>query len=228
MFERPRIATVMSNFSPLTYVGLALIAGYWVWLWAFFTHVRPRLMQALGRRLQVAVRESTGVLDGGTYSPQREDVPLSKQSTILGADLLLLLAGTVGIAALVFIPAFLIADSGRLLSIEGRLTGRRVTLEAIPVAMMPNSKARAAIDVAVRNDGTKSLAPCIAKVADYSARNGYLNGKSALFALEPRQRAVLRVELDAIKPPAGEHRYRIEVECGADRLAVGEARLLVR
>lgn len=218
----------MSDLTPLTYVGLALIAGYWVWLWAFFTHVRPRVMQVLGRRLRVAVQESNGVLDGGTYSAQREDAPLSTQSTILIVDLLLLLTGTVGVAALAFVPAFLVADSGRLLSLEGRLTGRRAMLEAVPAALMPISKARASIDVAVRNDGSASLAQCSAKVADYSARNGYLTGRSALFALEPKQRAVVRVELDAIKPPAGEHRYRIEVECGADRLAVGEARLLVK
>ena len=43
-----------SNLGPGAWLGLALLAGYGAWLWAFFSRVRPRAMAALGRRLGAA------------------------------------------------------------------------------------------------------------------------------------------------------------------------------
>lgn len=210
------------------WLGIALLVAYWVWLWGFFAHLRPRVMAALGRRLGVRVRESTDVLDAGTWDVKGDDVPLRKTGAVLAADLVVLLLGTVGVAALVFIPAFLVAESGALLPLEGKLTGRLATLAVPAPATMPRSPATARLVIDAGNDGREALRDCVVGVDGYTARNGYLNGRSARFDLAPGARRRIEVELSATRPPTGQHRFRLELECANERLAVVESVLEVR
>lgn len=211
---------------PGAWLGLALLAAYGAWLWAFFSRVRPRAMAALGRRLAVDVRESTDPLDAGTYDIEGGGATLPKSGAVYAADLALLLLGTVGVAALVFVPAFLVADSGALLGLEGRLTGRGVAMSAPEPAAMTSGKATLAVEVA--HVGREALRACRALTDGYTSRNGYLHGSSAWFDLAPGERRSVTVPLDAVRPPAGEHRFRVKVECANERLAVAEATLVAR
>ncbi|MCC7113198.1 MAG: hypothetical protein IT520_02320 [Burkholderiales bacterium] len=212
---------------PAVWLGLALLVGYWIWLWAFFRYVRPRIMEAAGRRLGVTVEESLRILDAGTYDTTG-DAALGKRGAIWGLDLVVLLAGTVGVAALVFVPAFLVAESGALLPIESAITGRGATISPLPRADMPIAARKASIAVGVRNTGAKPLARCRLAVAQYTAANGYLTGRSPWFDLAPGEARDVAVELDASKPPAGEHRYPVKLECDNERLAVADGVLVVR
>ena len=49
------------------------------------------------------VRESTDVVDAGTWSINKDNAPLAKTGIVLSAGLALLLLSTVGVATLVFI-----------------------------------------------------------------------------------------------------------------------------
>ena len=73
-----------------------------------------------------------------------------------------------------------------------------------------------------------SLRQCRALVDGYTSRNGYLHGSSAWFDLAPGERRAVEIALDAVKPPAGAHRFRVKVECANERLAVADAVLGVR
>ena len=212
-------------FTPAVVAGIALLAAYGAWLWAFFSRVRPRVMAALGRRLKVEVSESTDVLDAGIYDIEEEGAPLRKTGAVYAADLSLLVAGTVGAAALVFVQAFLVSESGALLPIEGRLTGRGVALHVAGPATMTSGKAR--LEIVAVNVGRQALRECRAAVEDYTSRNGYLHGSSAWFDLAQGERRALDVALDAVKPPPGEHRLRVKVECAYERLAVDDAAVRV-
>jgi hypothetical protein len=217
----------MSDLTPGAWFGIALFAAYLVWLWAFFTHVRPSAMRALGRRLRIRVTESAGLLDGGTWSTD-DDVPLKKTGGVALADFVLLLLGTVGVAALVFVPAFLVAESGVLLPLESRLTGRAVKLTLRPPDAMDAATGQATLAVEVDKVGRTALRACRAQVAGYSARNGYLHGASPAFDLGVGARVAANVKLESMRPRPGEHRVRIEVECSNERLAVADAVVVVR
>ena len=159
-------------------LGIVLLALYWAWIGIFFARVRPGIMAAVGRRLRVKVAESTDVLDAGTYGVKGDDAPLRKTGVVLVADLVVLLLGTVGVAALLFIPAFLVADSGALLPLEARLTGRGATLSMARGAAMASSIGKATLEVRAENVGREALRECVASVDGYTARNGYLHGSS--------------------------------------------------
>lgn len=217
----------MSSLTPGAWLGIALFAAYAVWLWAFFTHVRPRVMAALGRRLRVRVTESHDVLDAGTWTTD-DDAPIRKTGAVLAADLAVLLLGTVGVAALVFVPAFLVAESGVLLALEGRMTGRLVALRVAGPATMQAAVAKATLAAEAVNEGRTALRQCRAVVDGYTARNGYLTGASPWFDLDAGARRSVTIVLDAIRPPIGEHAFRVKVECANERLAVAEAQVVVR
>jgi hypothetical protein len=216
----------MHDFGPLTVAGLALVVGYWVWLWAFFARVRPKIMARLGRRLQVRVGESTGVLDGGTYEIQDAQAPLRKHGIVVLADFLLLVAGTVGVAALVFVPAFLVAESGVLLPLEGALTGRRAALGAPAAVAMQGLHAD--VPIVVRNTGHLALSQCALATSGYSARSGYVHGRSASFDVGPGEARKLVLALSAAKPVSGTHPIRVALECDARRIAASSVAVEVR
>ncbi|MFO1306660.1 MAG: hypothetical protein U1F54_23295 [Burkholderiales bacterium] len=215
------------SLTPGAWLGISLFAGYAIWLWAFFTHVRPRAMRAVARRLRTRVVESLHVEDAGTWSTD-DATPLSKTGAVMAADLALLLMGTVGVAAAVFIPAFIVADSGALLAVESRMTGRAVEIRIGPFNAMAAESPRVALPVEIDNKGASALTACRAMVDGYTARDGYLHGTSPTFDLAPGARAATTVRIEAQKPVKGEHAIRIKVECGNERLAVASATLPVR
>ena len=213
--------------TPGAWLGMALFAGYALWLFAFFQYVRPRAMRAVARRLRTKVAESTGVEDAGTWSTD-DGAPLAKTGAVIGLDFLLLLLGTVGVAALVFVPAFLVAESGVLLPLEGRMTGRAVTLHLHPPNVMAADNPKANLGIEVDNTGRVDLRACRARVDGYSARNGYLTGQSPSFDVAIGARVAAVVTLEAMRPPRGEHELRIKVECDNERLAAASVTLTVR
>ena len=217
----------MEALTPGAWLGIALLAGYALWMWAFFTHVRPRAMRALARRLRTGVVESTDIVDAGTWRTD-DDAPLAKTGAVLAADAALLLAGTVGVAALVFVPAFIVAESGALLPVESRMTGRAVGLRMHPPSAMPAEVGKANLAIEVDNSGRTDLRMCRALVEGYSAHNGYLHGASPWFDLAAGARVAALVKLEAMRPPPGDHEVRIKVECDNERLAAGSVTLSVR
>jgi hypothetical protein len=214
--------------SPAVVLGVALLVLYWAWIVVFFGRVRPRIMEALGRRLDVRVRESTDVLDAGTYDTRSERAPLRKKGAIYVVDLVVLLLGTVGVAALVFVPAFLVADSGALLPLEARLTGRGAELRVLEAAEMKAGDGKASLALDVRNAGRDALLGCVGGVDGYSSRDGYLHGATARFDLAAGERRPVALALDATRPPPGERTFRVKLECAGERLAVAEGVLRVR
>jgi len=214
--------------SPAVALGVALLVLYWAWIGVFFGRVRPRIMEALGRRLDVRVRESTDVLDAGTYDTRSERAPLRKKGAIYVADLVVLLLGTVGVAALLFVPAFLVADSGALLPLETKLTGRGAELRVPGAAETTAGDGRATIALDVRNTGRDALAGCLGGVDGYTSRNGYLHGSTARFDLAVGERRSVTLALESMRPRPGEHAFRLKLECANERIAVADAKLVVR
>jgi hypothetical protein len=214
--------------SPAVVLGLVLLAIYWAWIAVFFARVRPWIMKRVGGRLGVKVEESTDVLDAGTYGVKGRDPSIPKTGAVLLADIVVLLAGVVGVAALIFVPAFIVAESGALLPVEASLTGRGAALRVFDDVAMSASETRAMLALDVRNMGREPLRGCIGGVDGYSARNGYLHGATDRFDLAVGERRPVMLALDAARPPRGEHRFRLKLECGNERLAVTEALLVVR
>jgi hypothetical protein len=213
---------------PAIALGLALLVAYWVWLWAFFAKVRPRIMAALGRRLRVKVAESTGFLDAGTYNVDEDDAPVAKHGAVWGADIALTVAGTVGVAALVFVPAFLVADSGMLLPLEAKLTGRGATIAAPPESPWPAGGTRADLVVAVTNTGGSDLARCRVRTADYRARDGYLNGATPFVDLPVGSTRRMTLPLAARGPLVADTDVRLKLECAEAWFASASVLLVPR
>lgn len=213
---------------PAIALGLALLIAYWIWLWAFFAKVRPRIMKALGRRLDVEVAESLEFLDAGTYKVETKDAPIRKHGTVWGVDLAVTAAGTVGVAALVFVPAFLVADSGMLLPLEAKLTGRGATIAAPPASRWPAGKTRTTLDVAITNSGRSDLARCRLRTADYKARDGYLTGTSPFVDLPVGATRTLKLPLAAQRPLAAPTTVRIKLECAEEWFASASVELAPR
>jgi len=218
---------VSTTLTPGAWLGIALFAGYALWLYVFFTYVRPRAMRAIARRLATNVVESTDFEDAGTWRTD-DDAPLAKTGAVLAVDLALLLVGTVGVAALVFIPAFIVGESGVLLPLESSITGRALTLTIRTPNAMAQEDARVALAIEVDNGGRTDLRACRALVDGYSASNGYLHGASPWFDLAAGARLAALVRLEATRPPRGDHVVRIKVECANERLAVGNVTVTVR
>ena len=214
--------------SPAVVLGVALLVLYWAWIGFFFARVRPWVMNALARRLGVKVEESANPLDAGTYSITGRDAPWRKGGVVAIVDLVVLLLGTAGVAALLFVPVFIVADRGALLPIEQKLTGRGATIEAAAPADMARATGETSLAVRAINAGSQTLASCAIEVEGYAAANGYLHGRSPSFDLPASQERKAVVPLSATSPPAGEHRFRVKLECANERIAVADAALVVR
>jgi len=213
---------------PAIALGLVLLVAYWIWLWAFFAKVRPRIMKALGRRLDVKVAESVEFLDAGTYNVETEDAPIRKHGAVWGVDMLVTVLGTIGVAAAIFVPAFLVADSGMLLPLEAKLTGRGATITAPPESRWPAGGIRTEIAVAVTNTGRVDLARCRVRTADYRARDGYLNGASPAVDLPVGATRTLTLPLAAQRPLAAPTTVRIKLECAEEWFASASVDLAPR
>jgi hypothetical protein len=200
----------MQQFGIVEVGGILVFAAFLVWLFVFFQFLRPRLMDRLGMNLGVAVHESTGVFDEGTYSTTG-DAPLAKSAIVAVMDGAMLMLGTVGMAAAIFIPAFLIAESGAPYRWEGALTNTRVRLTTIEIPPMRDGTSAARLRVV--NEGDRSQRACRAEVADYTARNGYLNGGSDYFDLAPAEDRIVPIALESLRPVVGRHTFRLALEC---------------
>lgn len=214
--------------TPAVVLGVVLLAIYWAWIALFFARVRPWLMARLGSRLDVRVRESLNPLDAGTWGASGRGASLPKSGIVMAADLAILLVGVVGVAALLFIPAFLVADSGALLPLKARLTGRGAELRVSGTAEMTSAHPVAPLPVEVANSGVEPLRDCYAMVDGYSAQNGYLHGRSARFDLAVGGRIRVPLALEAMRPSAGSYDFRLKLECANERLATAGATLRVR
>lgn len=214
--------------TPAVVLGVVLLAIYWAWVAFFFARVRPWLMARIGSRLGVRVRESMDVLDAGTWDTSGRGATLPKSGVVMAADLAILLVGVVGVAALIFVPAFLLGESGMLLPLEARLTGRGAELRATGVAEMIAATPVARLPLDVANTGREALRDCYATVDGYSARNGYLHGRSARFDLAAGETNRVPIALEAMRPPSGSHAFRLKLECANERLATADAELRVR
>ena len=214
--------------TPAAVLGVVLLAIYWAWIALFFARVRPWLMARLGSRLDVRVRESLNLLDAGTWDASGRGATLPKSGVVMAADLAILLVGVVGVAALIFIPAILVADSGALLPLEARLAGRGAELRVSGTAEMTSAHPVAPLAVEVANRGREPLRDCYAMVDGHSAQNGYLHGRSARFDLAVGERIRVPLALEAMRPPQGSHAFRLKIECANERLAVARATLRVR
>ncbi|GIK85970.1 MAG: hypothetical protein BroJett026_14510 [Betaproteobacteria bacterium] len=204
---------------PAIALGLGLLVAYWVWLWAFFAKLRPGIMAVLGRRLRVKVAESTSPLDAGTYDVEDEDAPIRKQGAVWGVDALVIVLGTVGVAASVFVPAFMVAERGALLAWEAALTGRGATLAVPAEAAWPRDARAIVVRVEARNAGREPLPRCQVRTADYRARDGYLHGHSALFDLPAGATRALDLPLEATRALAARTQARLRLDCGDARYA---------
>lgn len=213
---------------PAIALGLGLLVAYWIWLWAFFAKVRPRIMDAVGRRLDVKVAESLEFLDAGTYDVEDEDAPVRKRGAVWLADLVVIAIGTVGVAAAVFVPAFLVAESGALLPLEARLTGRGATLSVRAEATWPASARGVALRVEARNTGREPLARCQVRTADYRASDGYLHGNSASFDLPAGATRAVDLKLEATRPLAARTLVRLRLDCSDERYAAASVALAPR
>ncbi len=98
-------------------LGLVEIAGIVVvicliaWQFVFFEFVRPRIMQRIGRRLNVGVHESLGAWDAGVYDTEAS-APVRKTAAVAIADFAVTILGTVGVFAVVSIPLFIWPRAG--------------------------------------------------------------------------------------------------------------------
>lgn len=214
--------------TPAVVLGLALLVIYWAWIALFFARVRPWLSAKLGAALGVRVRESMNPLDAGTWDASGRGASIPKSGAVAILDLAILLVGVVGVAALIFVPAFIVAESGALLPIEAKLTGRGAELHVRDTAEMDASTPRARLTLDARNTGREALRDCYGMVEGYSARNGYLHGRSDRFDLAVDARSPVAIALEAMRPPPGTHPFRLKLECANERLAVADAVLRVR
>lgn len=225
---RPDARPCADPVTPAVVLGVALLVVYWAWIFLFFGRVRPWLKAKIARAWGVKIRESTDFVDAGTWDTTGKGATLPKVVSIQFADLAILVAGTAGVAALIFVPAFLVAESGALLGIEASLTGRGAALRVTQEAEMAAADGRARLPLDVQNTEREPLRDCYASVDGYSAANGYLHGRTDRFDLAVGERRPVGIVLDATKPPAGAHAFRLRLDCANERLAVADAVLRVR
>jgi hypothetical protein len=207
--------------------GVLLLVLFWGWIGLFFARVRPAIMARVGRGLDVRVAESADIVAGGTYDVAGPSRPLGKSLAVMAADFVVLLLGTVGVAALIFVPTFIAAERGWFLPIEGKLTGRSATLRIIGFAKSPVAT-KAKFTLVAENTGEVPLVDCLVVVDTYTARTGYMQGVSVPFDLMRGSPRTLDLEVESLRPPTGEGRFRLEMECAAERVAVAEGTLQVR
>ena len=207
--------------------GVFLLVLYWVWIGLFFHRVRPWIMNWIGGGLGVRVAESTDLLDAGTYDVKGARRRIGKSVAVMAADLVVLLAGTVGVAALIFVPTFIAAERGWLLPIEGKLTGRSASLQIVGFSVSPGG-GKGAFSLVAANTGEVPLTNCVVAVDSYSARTGYMHGASVAFDLAVGSPRTIPLNVEALRPPQPGAGFRLELECGAERMAVAEGSMPLR
>lgn len=201
----------MNQIGLVEIAGIIVVVLLIVWLILFFQIVRPRLMEWIGERLNVSVRESIEPSDSGTYEVVGK-VPLAKHGAIVLIDFLVLIIGTVGICALCSIPAFLIGESGLPYRLEGMLLNQGVSIVSSQIPPLQNDASKGI--VMVQNESGNPMTGCRVSVADYQASNGYLTGATQYFDMAPQELRYEPITLSAINARPGTYEIRLSLECG--------------
>lgn len=219
----------MQDFlEPAVLLGLALLVAYWAWLYLFFARVRPSLMKRFSQRLAVEVAESHEILDAGVYNIKDRRAPVGKHATVWAIDALVTVTGTAGAAALLFVPAFLVAESGALLPLEAKLTGRGAAIDTVDETAWQRGARAATASATVSNRGSVALTACELRTAEYNARNGYLNGRSKSFDLAPGAAHRIELPLAAVHPPTADLVVPLRLDCANERYGAAKLRIVVR
>lgn len=201
----------MNQIGLVEIVGIIVVLALVAWPIVFFQVVRPRIMARIGRRLNVDVHESLGGWDAGVFNTE-DGAPLRKTAAVVVADFVVILAGLVGVIATVTIPLFLLVESGLPFRWEGQITGTAVRIGDIAVPPMNDRNTTAR--VTVRNEARETMRACRLDIGGYTARNGYLNGASSFFDLEPAAVETVDLALGVQRRIPGTHTFRINLECG--------------
>lgn len=201
----------MDQLGLVEIAGIVVVLALLAWQFVFFQFVRPRLMQRIGRWLDVGVHESLDVWDAGVFDTE-DAAPVRKTAAIAIADFVLTLGGTVGVMAAVSIPLFLLGESGLPHRWEGQLTGTAARIGDVTVPVMNGGRADAV--VMIRNEAIEPMRACRIAVADYRARDGYLTGASDAFDLPAGTSQSIALPLRVTRSIPGTHAFRISLECG--------------
>lgn len=201
----------MNDIGLVEAVGIVIVLVLLSWPIVFFQVVRPRLMARIGRWLQVGVHESTDAWDAGLYDAQ-DGAPLRKTLAVTVADFVVTVLGVVGVMTAVSIPLFLFVETGLPYRWEGQINGTAVRIAGIVVPPMTDDETTAR--VTVHSEARAGMKACRLDVAGYTARNGYLNGASHFFDLEPAASATIDLKLDVQRRIPGTHSIRVNLECG--------------
>jgi hypothetical protein len=200
----------MQNVGLVEIAGAVVVILYIVWLIAFFQFVRPRLMARAGKQMNVRVKESLDPLDAGTYNTAG-NASVQKSAAVQFLDIFVLLIGTVGVCALISIPAFFFGESGAPYRWESIILGTQADIVNLDITPLRND--RATVSATLENQGSANLLQCQVRSTDYSARNGYMNGSSAFFDLARGETRTIEFPLDAINPARGEYTVNFALEC---------------
>lgn len=201
----------MNQIGLVEIAGIGVVLLFFIWMILFFQIVRPRLMEWVGNKLDVRVRESAQSLDSGTYEVVGT-APLAKHGAIVLIDFIVLLVGTVGFCALISIPAFLIGESGLPYRLEGILLKQGVTIVSSQIPPLQDDASKGI--VMVQNESDSSMSACRVSVADYQASNGYLTGATQFFDMTPQELRYEPITLSAINARPGTYEIRLSLECG--------------
>lgn len=200
----------MNQIGLVEIAGMAVVFSFFAWLILFFQVIRPRLMEWVGTRFNIEVRESAQPVDSGTYEIVG-DAPLAKHGALTLIDLVVLLVGTVGVCALMSVPAFLIGDSGLPYRLESVLLGQGVSIVSAQLPPLRDGESEGI--VVVMNESENPIRDCRVSLSDYSASNGYLTGATPFFGMDPGVSDHIAMSVTAQNPIPGTYQIRLSLEC---------------
>ena len=218
----------MNQIGPIELLGAMLVFCYFGWLVLFFSAVRPRLMQAIGRNLGVRVAEQMTLESSGTFTAVGKKATSSTKAMIGLLDLVINLFATVGLCGIAGTFVFFLEDRGVLTDLDAQFSGRNMVLVVPEQVTISQSEPVAKVAIGIRNAGRNPERQCQLSTADYKATNGYLNGHTDFFALAAGEQRSFDLDLNAQNPPASTQRLRFKVECGARVLRIIATTLVVR
>jgi hypothetical protein len=218
----------MDQIGPVEIIGAILFLGYIAWLVGFFSIIRPRLMQAIGRRLGVRVAESTNLEDSGSFIAVGKKATGTTKLLISTLDMGILLLATIGVCGVAGTSVFFLDERGVLADLHANLTGYRIVLDIPAQLSMSRSEQQLRLNLSVRNIGEHPVTGCVVGTADYSARNGYVSGRTTSFDLAVGAQQAMQLELSARNPTVGTFPLRIEIECQGRTLRITQTTLTIR
>ncbi len=218
----------MNQIGPIELLGAVLVFCYFGWLVLFFSFVRPRLMQAIGRNLGIRVAEQHTLEAAGAYTAVGKQATSSRKAIIGLLDLAINLLATVGLCGIAGTFVFFLEDRGVLTDLDAQLTGRNMVLVVPEQITISHSEPNAKISISIQNAGRNPERQCQISTADYKAANGYLNGHIGFFDLASGEQRSFDLDLSARNPPASTQPLRFKIECGARVLRIIATTLIIR